>query len=319
MIGSCDPRQKAVWGVLLWAAVAAFPAAIVAAEAAEKQGQAIRVVVWDERSGQPAYKNFIGNAIADALKSRPGLKLKSVGLDEPEQGLAAEILDNCDVLIYWSHRRNNAIKAEKGQDIVRRIKAGQLSMIALHSAHWATPFVQAMYERTRIDALAKLSPEERKKAKLEEIFPKGYRAPKKDSPLTPSIVYDRDGSGGVKITIKHANCCFPLYRVDGRPGHFKTLLPEHPIAKGIPPKFDVARTEVYGEPFHVPKPDAVVFEERWDLGGWFRNGMLWKIGGGWVCYIRPGHETYPVYKDPNVLKMIENTVRWMASKPKSAQ
>ena len=25
---------------------------------------------------------------------------------------------------------------------------------------------------------------------------------------------------------------------------------------------------MYSEPFHVPKPDAVIFEERWDKGEW---------------------------------------------------
>ena len=38
------------------------------------------------------------------------------------------------------------------QPLIQRIKEGTLSLIALHSAHWSTPFVEAMYERTRLDA-----------------------------------------------------------------------------------------------------------------------------------------------------------------------
>src|SRR4051794_14061530 len=40
----------------------------------------VRVVVWDEQQPQqkPAYDNFLGNAIADYLKSRPGFTVRSV-------------------------------------------------------------------------------------------------------------------------------------------------------------------------------------------------------------------------------------------------
>ncbi|NQU21162.1 MAG: ThuA domain-containing protein [Candidatus Nealsonbacteria bacterium] len=288
------------------------------AVAADDQ-QPIRVVVWDERGRKhPSYENYTGNAIADYLKTRPGLKVKSTGLDEPEQGLSKKVLDDCDVLVWWSHVRNRDISPAVGKEIAGRITSGQLSLVALHSAHWARPFVEAMYERTRIDAMAKLSSAERDKAVIEEVYPPEYRAPKRNAPVTPSIEYDRSEAGRVTVTIRHANCCFPLYRVDAKPGHFTTLLPNHPIARGVPAKFDVPQTEAYDELFHVPAPDAVVFEERWDHGERFRNGMLWKLGKGWVCYFRPGHETYPIYKQPVPLRIVENTIRWCGTKPEAS-
>jgi trehalose utilization protein len=61
----------------------------------------------------------------------------------------------------------------------------------------------------------------------------------------------------------------------------------------------------------VPAPDAVIFEERWAPGEWFRSGSLWNLGKGKVFYFRPGHELYPVFKNPDVLKLIENAVRWL--------
>jgi trehalose utilization protein len=73
---------------------------------------------------------------------------------------------------------------------------------------------------------------------------------------------------------------------------------------------------MYNEPFHVPPPDEVIFEERWAGGEWFRSGSVWKIGAGRVFYFRPGHELYPVFKHPSVQKILENAARWMAEEQK---
>jgi trehalose utilization protein len=92
-----------------------------------------------------------------------------------------------------------------------------------------------------------------------------------------------------------------------------TLLPKHPIAAGLPEKWDVPQTEMYNEPFHVPQPDAVVFEERWDKGEYFRSGCAWKVGKGRVFYFRPGHETYPVFRQENCLRVVLNAAHWAAA------
>ena len=81
-------------------------------------------------------------------------------------------------------------------------------------------------------------------------------------------------------------------------------------------KWDVAQTEMYDESFHVPPPDAVVFEERWDQNEYFRSGGLWQIGKGRVFYFRSGHETYPVCKQAEPLRGIENAVRWLETEIK---
>ena len=83
----------------------------------------------------------------------------------------------------------------------------------------------------------------------------------------------------------------------------------------LPSTFEIPKEEMYDEPFHVPDPDHVVFEERWPTGEWFRSGMLWKIGAGWVFYFRPGHETFPVYKQPLPLQVVTNAVNWLATGP----
>ena len=65
---------------------------------------------------------------------------------------------------------------------------------------------------------------------------------------------------------------------------------------------------MYDEPFHVPDPDETIVEEHWEAGERFRSVMLWRLGAGSIIYIRPGHETYPIYKDPNMLQLIDNAV-----------
>lgn len=104
---------------------------------------------------------------------------------------------------------------------------------------------------------------------------------------------------------------FPAYRPDGAPGHLTTLLVDHPIAKDLPKQWDIPQTEMYNESFHVPTPDTVVFEERWDKGEHFRSGCVWKVGRGTVFYFRPGLETYPVFKQREPLRVIENAARWL--------
>ena len=133
-----------------------------------------------------------------------------------------------------------------------------------------------------------------------------------DAPLTPRMAMEKDADGTMKLVVHMPGCIFPAWRADGKPGHVKTLLPDHPIAAGIPKEFDVAQTEMYNEPFHVPTPDAVIFEEHWDAGEHFRSGCLWNVGKGKVFYFRPGHEVYPVYKQEIPLKILENAIAFLA-------
>jgi trehalose utilization protein len=300
------------------AAVLALALSVTRAVDTDKQliaERPVRVVVWDEQQPQQkqAYDNFLGNAIADHLKTRPGLTVKSVRLADEQQGLSDEVLDHCDVLVWWGHVRNAEVTPETGKKIAERIKAGKLSLIALHSAHWSAPFVEAMHERTTQDALKALTPGQREKAQISYVYPKRFVVPKRTDPLTPSVKQEIAPDGTIKLEITMPNCVFPAYRADGKPSHVKTLLPEHPIAAGVPREFDVAQTEMYDEPFHVPAPDAVIFEEHWDQGEHFRSGCLWDVGKGKVFYFRPGHEIYPVYKQEAPLKIIENAVRYLGS------
>lgn len=268
----------------------------------------IRVLVWDEQ--QPAqtkaYTNFLGNQIATYLRTLPELKVTSVALTDPEQGLTDDVLNNAEVLIWWGHAKHAEVKDAKAKQIVERIKDGKLSLIALHSAHWSKPFVLAMEERARTDA-AKQFPAG---TKMESVR-LAKAAPKADAPLTPRVEMTNAPDGSKLARLFLPICVFPSWRADGAPSHVTTLLPGHPIARGLPAKFDITQTEMYSEPFHVPAPDAVIFREDWDKGEWFRSGCVWNIGAGKVFYFRPGHETYAVFVQENPLKIIGNAVQWL--------
>ncbi len=293
-----------LWALGLW---------LTAAHAGFAQSRPVRVLVWDERQPRQkeAYTNWLGNQIASYLRTVPGLSVNSAALDDPKQGLAD--LDQTDVLIWWGHVRQMEIEPPVALDIVRRIREGRLSLIALHSAHWSRPFVEAMNERSRSDALNALPASERAGAVLVEtnLMPRPLMPPRYSDRLSPAALYRKPMEGPVRIELTLPNCCFPAYRGDGKPSQMRVLRPDHPIARDIPPVFTIRQTEMYDEPFHVPPPDEWVLEERWETGEWFRSGMVWKIGGGRVFYFRPGHETYPAFFDPNVLKILANACLWL--------
>lgn len=272
----------------------------------------IRILVWDERSDaeKEAYENYLGNYIADRLKSYPEFDVRSVALDDPDQGISTATLNQTDVLFWWGHTRQAEISSAKGKDIVERIKAGTLAFIALHSAHWSTPFIEAMNERTKMKVISDYSIPT---AAISFIPPpEQFIAPKYDTRITPYTIERKFPDGQVKLEVHLPVCCFPAYRNDGKPSTVNTLLPEHPIMKGLPKKFVIPQTEMYDEPFHVPPPDDVIFEESWSTGEWFRSGMLWNIGKGKLFYFRPGHETFPVFKEKNIIIILANAAKWMA-------
>ena len=269
----------------------------------------IRVLIWDEQ--QPEQKlaygdKFLGETIAAYLGARPDILVKTATLESPEQGVDEAMLDATDVVIWWAHRKSSALTNANAERVAARVRAGRLGLIALHSAHWSKPFVRLMQDRARADALAQVPEAERATAKWEYSNEAPYyKAVKRDTPLTPSLAHE---NGVWRLTLPQ--CVFPAWRADGAPSHVTTLVPEHPIAAGLPAKWVIPQTEMYDEPFHVPHPDAVIFEERWDKGEHFRSGCAWQVGKGRVFYFRPGHETFPIYKQAEPLRVIENAVRW---------
>lgn len=280
--------------------------------------ESVNVLMWDERQPRQdqAYDNWLGNEIVERLKATTDdLEFRSVCLDDPEQGLSAENLDWADVIVWWGHARHWEISPETAQrKLINRILSGELDLIALHSSHWATVFMEAMNERTRSVVRERYSSKDPKfEVDIEYVPTPGRMPPTADSLVTPAYFALKKGKRLAQVRVDMPNCCFPDYRPDGKPGMMTVVAPEHPIAKGLPKNFVVKATEMYNEPFHVPDPDEVIFEERWEPGEWFRSGMVWNIGEGKVFYFRPGHETYPVFKQPEIIQVIANACRWLGS------
>jgi len=88
--------------------------------------------------------------------------------------------------------------------------------------------------------------------------------------------------------------------------------PGHPITEGIGEYIELPNTEMYGERFDIPTPDKLIFISWFEGGEVFRSGCCWERGHGRVFYFRPGHETYPIYHNPQVQKVIANAVHWAA-------
>lgn len=88
--------------------------------------------------------------------------------------------------------------------------------------------------------------------------------------------------------------------------------PGHPITKGIGPYIELPNSEMYGEHFDIPDPDELIFVSWYEGGEVFRSGAAWTRGLGKIFYFSPGHEVYPIYHNPDVLKVIGNAVHWTA-------
>ena len=106
--------------------------------------------------------------------------------------------------------------------------------------------------------------------------------------------------------------CSLRWHEEGEKERVWVLEPAHPIAKGLPPYFEIPHEEMYGERFNIPAPDQLVFCSWFETAEVFRSGCCFNRGYGRIFYFRPGHEDYPTYYIPEVQLVIKNAVRWAA-------
>lgn len=250
--------------------------ALNSAIAGAQRDKRLNVLVWDEQQDvqvkSGAYKNFLGNVVAEFLAKVDYVKVTSANINEPEQGLSDNRIAANDVFVWWGHARHKDVDDSKVESIVAKVKAGKAGFVALHSSHYSKPFKALM----------------------------------------------------------GTNCGFTKVDSNKNEGfveHLRVVNPRHPIANGVK-DFDIPKTEIYGEPFEVPMPDAVVLYGYWDTGDSFPDVSCWTVSskgvtsaaaktanpGGRVVYFRPGHETFPIFHQPEVQKVVTNCVLWAAPK-----
>lgn len=104
--------------------------------------------------------------------------------------------------------------------------------------------------------------------------------------------------------------CSLKWREIGERQRLWNVNPGHPIANGIGECVVIEHEEMYGEFFDIPEPDSLVFTGWFQGGEVFRSGCCFHRGLGKIFYFQPGHETYPIYHDPQILKIINNAVVW---------
>ncbi|MDK2902692.1 MAG: hypothetical protein PWQ93_611 [Clostridiales bacterium] len=151
----------------------------------------------------------------------------------------------------------------------------------------------------------------------------GHMAHDKVSDEVVDKVYSRimDGMGLIVLHSAHfskifkklmGSTCNLKWREAGEKERLWVVEPGHPIADGLPEYIEIPHTEMYGERFDIPQPDTLVFISWFAGGEVFRSGCCYHRGKGKIFYFRPGHETFPIYYQPEVQKVLSNAVRWAA-------
>ena len=106
--------------------------------------------------------------------------------------------------------------------------------------------------------------------------------------------------------------CDLKWREIGEKERLWVIEPSHPIVDGVNEYIELEHAEMYGERFDIPEPDTLLFVSWFAGGEVFRSGCVYHRARGRVFYFRPGHETYPIYHNPEILRLIGNAVRWLA-------
>lgn len=151
----------------------------------------------------------------------------------------------------------------------------------------------------------------------------GHMAHDKVSDEVVNRVYDKilDGMGLIVLHSAHfskifrklmGSSCNLKWREAGEKERLWVVEPGHPIAEGLEEYIEIPHTEMYGERFDIPQPDTLVFISWFEGGEVFRSGCCYHRGKGKIFYFRPGHETFPIYYQPEVQRVLSNAVRWAA-------
>ncbi len=101
----------------------------------------LRVLVWCEGTApRSVYPNDVSGAVVEHLGKEAGVSAVGAKLTDPAAGLADETLDAADVLIWAGRLRHDDVPKDRAEGVVRRVRNGQLGLIALHASCGSKPF-----------------------------------------------------------------------------------------------------------------------------------------------------------------------------------
>jgi len=113
-------------------------------------------------------------------------------------------------------------------------------------------------------------------------------------------------------------CSFKAYKTDNKETVIKVAAADHPIVKGIAKEFTIANEERYSDPYAVPPAAAIPFGgthiHKDGVKEESVQGYCWTVGKGNYFYFQAGHETNPIYFQPEIRKIMANAVIWAAKK-----
>ncbi len=105
--------------------------------------------------------------------------------------------------------------------------------------------------------------------------------------------------------------CMLRWREAGERERLWIVSPGHPIVQGFENEyFEVPAAEMYGEFFDIPQPDELIFVSWFEGGEVFRSGCTFLRGKGKIFYFRPGHETYPIYYQDEIQRVLAQAAVW---------
>lgn len=103
----------------------------------------IRVTIWNEFKHEREYEGVhaiypdgIHTCLARAFGVDADLSVRTATFEEPEHGLTQSVLDDTDVLVFWSHALQNEFSDEVAVRVQQAVLSG-MGLVALHSAHFS--------------------------------------------------------------------------------------------------------------------------------------------------------------------------------------
>jgi len=244
------------------------------------ENNVVRALVWDENpphAPKEIYPKSINGAVAGGLLEYGGgrIAVKTVNLDDPDQGITEASLSETDVLVWWGHARHGQVRDEVADSIRRFVHHRGMGFIALHSAHYSKPF------RAVLGAPGHLKGGWREDGRSEEITVCAPRHPIARG--VADFTLEAEEMYGAPFDVPPP-ACLVLQSYFPAGGEYFPSGIAWSVGEGIDPSFESGP------------------------GGGKGQGD----GRGRVFYFRPGHETLRTYFDPNVRRILSNAVLWAA-------